>query len=53
MRVLYYTVEGEDVGNPHVRRKYLAFDIFVKRTQRYTASEDGLRARDKMIAQVI
>lgn len=52
-RVLYYATEANAMGNPHVKQKLLAFDIFVRRSERYTASDDGLRGRDKMIVQVI
>lgn len=52
-RVLYYATEGSDIGNSNVRIKYLEFDVFVKRTERYTGSNDGLKGRDKMIVQKI
>lgn len=53
VRVLYYAEEGSETNNAHVLKKYLTFDIFVKNKYRYNASNDGLKARDKMIARLI
>ena len=51
VRILYYETEGEKLGNERVIRKYLEFDIFVKNTALYTATDDRLQRRDKLIFQ--
>ena len=30
VRVVYYEMEGSKLGSPHVTRKMLAFDVYVK-----------------------
>lgn len=51
VRVVYYETEGTKLGTPHVTRKYLAFDIYVKETALYNATADRLQRRDKLICQ--
>ncbi|MBR3107281.1 MAG: hypothetical protein IKH30_08875 [Clostridia bacterium] len=51
VRVIYYETEGVKLGSPHVTKKYLAFDIYVKSNALYNADADRLKRRDKMIAQ--
>lgn len=51
VRVLYCDTEGVKLGDPHINKKYLAFDIFVRNTELYTADRDRLRHRGKMIGQ--
>ena len=51
VRVIYYETEGVKLGSPHVMKKYLAFDIYVKSNALYNADADRLKRRDKMIAQ--
>lgn len=51
VRILYYETEGMKHDNPHVLRKYLEFDIYVRNAALYTAANDRLRRRDKLIFQ--
>ena len=51
VRVIYYEEEGSKLGTPHVTKKTLAFDIYVKESQLYNATNDRLQRRDKLIAQ--
>ena len=51
VRVIYYETEGMKFGSPHVTKKYLAFDIYVKSNALYNADADRLKRRDKLIAQ--
>lgn len=52
VRILYYDTEGVKLGGgPHVTKKYLEFDVYVRNTELYTADRDRLRRRDKMIGQ--
>lgn len=51
VRVIYYEMEGVKLGSPHVTKKYLAFDIYVKSNALYNADADRLKRRDKLIAQ--
>ena len=51
MRVIYYETEGSKLGTPHVTRKMLAFDIYVKEDALYNVSVDRLKRRDKAIGQ--
>ena len=53
VRIVYYETEGIKLGTPHVTRKYLAFDIYVKEEMIYNVSNDRLQRRDKMICQRI
>ena len=53
VRVVYYETEGCKLGSPHVIRKMLAFDVYVKESALYNASSDRLKRRDKLIAQRI
>jgi len=50
VRILYYETEGVRLG-AGVTKKYLEFDIFVKNAALYTASDDRLQRRDKLIFQ--
>lgn len=51
VRVIYYETEGSKLGTPHVTRKKLAFDIYVKEDALYNVSADRLQRRDKQICQ--
>jgi len=51
VRVIYYETEGTKLGSPHVTKKYLAFDVYVKSDVLYNADADRLKRRDKLIAQ--
>ena len=53
VRVVYYETEGTKLGSPHVTRKMLAFDVYVKEPALYNASNDRLKRRDKLIVQRI
>ena len=50
-RIVYYETEGTKLGTPHVTRKYLAFDIYIKSDVLFTATSDRLQRRDKLISQ--
>ena len=49
--MIYYETEGSKLGTPHVTRKMLAFDIYVKEDTLYNVSVDRLKRRDKAIGQ--
>lgn len=51
VRVIYYETEGTQLGTPHVLRKFLAFDIYVKEDALYNVGADRLQRRDKKISQ--
>lgn len=51
VRVVWYDTEGAQLGTPHVLRKYLAFDIYVKADALYGMDADRLKRRDKNIGQ--
>lgn len=51
VRVIYYEEEGSKLGTPHVTKKILSFDIYVKESMLYNATNDCLQRRDKLIAQ--
>ena len=51
VRVVYYEEEGSKFGTPHVTKKLLSFDIYVKESCLYNATNDRLQRRDKLIAQ--
>ena len=51
VRVIYYEEEGYKFGTPHVTKKILSFDIYVKESMLYNATNDRLQRRDKLIAQ--
>ena len=52
VRVVYYETEGSKLGNdPHITKKYLEFDIYVKEDSLYNVSTDRLCRRDKKISQ--
>lgn len=53
VRIVFYETEGAKHGNPHVTKKYLAFDIYVKEDALYNATNDRLQRRDKLICQRI
>lgn len=50
VRVLYYESEGRELGD-RVLKKYLHFDIYVRRNVLHTATYDRLQRRDKLIAK--
>jgi hypothetical protein len=49
VRILCYETEGVKFGSDKVTKKYLEFDIFVKASVLYTATDDRLQRRDKLI----
>lgn len=51
VRVIYYDEEGSKLGTPHVTKKILSFDIYVKESMLYNATNNRLQRRDKLIAQ--
>lgn len=51
VRVIYYEEEGSKLGTPHVTKKILSFDIYVKESMLYNATNNRLQRRDKLIAQ--
>ena len=51
VRVICYETEGTQLGTPHVLRKFLAFDIYVKEDALYNVGADRLQRRDKKISQ--
>ena len=51
VRVIHYETEGTQLGSPHVLRKFLAFDIYVKEDALYNVGTDRLIRRDKKISQ--
>ena len=51
VRIICYEEEGAKLGTPHVTKKYLSFDIYVKEDSLYNATNDRLQRRDKLIAQ--
>lgn len=51
VRVICYETEGTQLGSPHVLRKLLAFDIYVKEDALYNVGTDRLVRRDKKIGQ--
>ena len=53
VRIIYYDEEGSKLGTPHVTKKILAFDIYVKESNLYNATNDRLQRRDKLIAQLL
>lgn len=53
VRVNYYDAQGYDTGNPNVLRKYKNFDIYVKESVLYNATNDRIKSRVKLIAERI
>ena len=52
VRVIYYETEGSKLNNdPHITKKYLEFDIYVKEESLYNVGSDRLCRRDKKISQ--
>lgn len=51
VRVIWYEIEGTQLGTPHVLRKPLAFDIYIKEDALYDVDADRLKRRDKQIGQ--
>ena len=51
VRVLYYETEGVKLDGRHILKKHLEFDIFVRNAVLYTAANDRLQRRDKLIFQ--
>ena len=52
VRVIYYETEGSKLDNdPHITKKYLEFDIYVKEDHLYNVDTDRLCRRDKKISQ--
>ena len=53
VRVVHYDNEGVDTGNKNVLRRYKEFDIYVKKSHLYNASNDRMKSRCKLIAERI
>ena len=53
VRVNHYDTQGYDTGNKNVVRKYKEFDIYVKESVLYDATNDRLKARTQLIAERI
>lgn len=53
MRVNYYDEQGYDTGNKNVVRKYKAFDIYVKESELYNATNDRIKSRAALISERI
>ncbi len=51
VRVIYYETEGAKLGDPHITKKKLEFDIYVRNDVLHTATNDRLQRRDKLIFQ--
>ena len=52
VRVIYYETEGSKLDNdPHITKKYLEFDIYVKEGHLYNVDTDRLCRRDKKISR--
>ena len=50
VRILYFVGQSRDFGD-RVKTNYLHFDIYTQRDVVYTATDDRLKRRDKLIAQ--
>lgn len=53
VRVVHYDSEGNGTGNKNVLLQYKEFDIYVKKSQLYNASNDRLKSRCRLIAERI
>ena len=53
VRIVHYDNEGTDTGNKNVLLRYKEFDIYVKKTELYNATNDRLKSRCKLIAERI
>lgn len=54
VRILYYDTNGSKLNDdPHITKKFLELDIYVKNAELYNADVDRLRRRDIMIGQRI
>ena len=53
VRVNYYDTQGYETGNPNVIRKYKNFDIYVKETELFNATNDRIKSRLNLIAERI
>lgn len=54
VRVIYYEEKGTKFGNPNVLKKYLCFDIYVKKDEQYNADvQSGMKERTKLISERI
>lgn len=53
VRVNHYDTQGYETGNPNVIRKYKTFDIYVKESVLYNATNDRIKSRQKLISERI
>ena len=53
VRINYCDEQGYETGNPNVVRKYKAFDIYVKESVLYNATNDRIKSRLSQIAERI
>lgn len=53
VRVSHYDGEGYETGNKNVRIKYKAFDIYVRESVLFNATQDRIKSRAKLIAERI
>lgn len=51
VRIVHCDTQGRGYGNPHVKLKYKAFDIYVKDTALYNATNDRIKSRCNLIAE--
>ena len=51
VRVTYCDLQGTSLGTLYMRQKYKAFDIYVKKTCQFDATNDRLKDRCKLIAE--
>lgn len=51
VRVVHYDNKGSGTGNKNVLLQYKEFDIYVKKTQLYNATNDRLKSRAKLISE--
>ena len=53
VRVNHYDTQGRDTNNKNVIRKYKEFDIYVKESVLFNATNDRIKSRAKLIAERI
>lgn len=53
VRVSHYDSQGYETGNKNVIRKFKEFDIYVKESVQYNATNDRIKSRCKLIAERI
>lgn len=51
VRIVHCDMQGRGYDNPHVKLKYKAFDIYVKSSALYNATNDRIKSRCNLIAE--